>query len=120
MKNFLSIFCLAISLIIFSTGCTPKEMGSKNVQITHVKTYAKCDACKYFLENSLPSKKGIVFAELDLHRETLMIKYDQTLVSTTEIKQLISDKGFWADDLKPDVVLEKQLPSCCVKPKETR
>ena len=115
MKNLLIIFFLPI----FITSCLPTGQSS-DIKIIYVKTYSKCDACKYFLESSLPGKKGIVFAELDLKKETLMIKYNQTQVSTKKIKEYISGKGFWADELKPDEELERQLPSCCVKPREDK
>lgn len=116
MKNFLFIFCLSI----FTVSCTQLDevVTKKNTKITHIQTYSKCKACKLYLESSLPGKKGIEFAELDLKKETLMIKYNQTEVSINDIKKYISGKGFWADEMKPDTTLERQLPTCCVKPRE--
>lgn len=113
MKPFTLLFLLFFCV---SNSCVSTDVTSKRIKKVIIKTYAKCMACKNYLENTVVGKKGIVFAELDLRKEILIVKYDSKILTPKAVKELVAEKGFPADDLKPNMEIVKQLPKCCVRP----
>jgi len=91
-------------------GFTQKAEKFKTIII---QTSAECDDCKTRLEEKLNYTSGIKFAELDLESKKLTVKFTTSKISVDEIKQLIANLGYDADDLKAKKEAVEKLPLCC-------
>jgi copper chaperone CopZ len=82
-------------------------------QLVTIKTSAECGECKERIESKLNYTKGIVFSELDFKSQVLTVKFKPTKITLEQIKRIVSDLGYDADDVKANVDAQKALPSCC-------
>ncbi len=104
MKTIL-IICIAFLGFSFKQDVKP--------QLVTIKTSAECGECKERIESKLNYTKGIVFSELDFKTQVLTVKFKPTKVTLEQIKQIVSDLGYDADDVKANVDAQKALPLCC-------
>ena len=107
MKNllFLSLF------IFFGTiGFSQKAEKFKTIII---QTSAECGDCKERLEEKLNYTAGIKFAELDLESKKLTVKFATSKITEAQIKEIINEIGYDADDQKAKKEAVQKLPLCC-------
>lgn len=106
MKN---VIIILLSVMSLSMTFTEK----KKVETIKVKTSAICEECKERIENALNYTKGIVFAELDLETNVIEIKFKTKLLTKVQVKKIITDVGYHADDLERNAEAFNELPGCC-------
>lgn len=104
MKTIL-ILCIAFLGFSFKQDAKP--------QLVTIKTSAECGECKERIESKLNYTKGIVFSELDYKTQVLTVKFKPSKISLEQIKQIVSELGYDADDLKANAAAQKALPMCC-------
>ena len=101
MKNLLILCMLFVSTL---------TMAQSEVIM---QTSAECGSCKERLEGKLNYTKGIKYAELDLHTMKLTVGYSPNKIDPDQIRTIISDLGYDADDVKANTDAQKELPACC-------
>ena len=106
MKTILSIF---VVLFVFIASAQNKEQKTKVIEI---KTSVICD-CHGDLINTLNYTKGIVFAELDLKTQIVSVKYKAKAITDEQVRQIIVNIGYHADNIKRNEVAFTELPECC-------
>ncbi|MFA7272507.1 MAG: heavy metal-associated domain-containing protein [Crocinitomicaceae bacterium] len=104
MKNVLVMVFALLTLTAF---------GQKKVGEIVIHTTAECESCKERLEGKLNYTVGIKFADLDIPTKNLTVKYTTAKISLEEIKKIISDLGYDADDVKANPEAYEALPTCC-------
>lgn len=82
-------------------------------QLVTIKTSAECGQCKDRIESKLNYTKGIVFSELDFKTKDLTVKFKPAKITLEQIKQIVAEIGYDADDVKANVDAQKALPMCC-------
>lgn len=100
MKNIILIFTLLASTVSFG-------------QEIRIQTSAECGDCKVRIEEGLNYTKGVKFAELDLATKIVTVGFNPKKISEEEIKKVISEIGYDADDVKANPSAVKALPMCC-------
>jgi mercuric ion binding protein len=78
-----------------------------------IKTNSECGDCKDRIEGKLNYTKGIVFAELDYKTKLLTVKYNSKKITLDQIRKIVSEIGYDADDVKAVESAQKALPLCC-------
>ncbi|MEZ4889171.1 MAG: cation transporter [Crocinitomicaceae bacterium] len=106
MKNLLVAFAL-----LFIGNSFAQEL--KKVEEVVIQTSAECNDCKVRLEDKLNYTKGIRFADLDVPSMKLTVSYTTKKIDLATIKQIISELGYDADDVKANPAAQKALPACC-------
>ena len=107
MKNiFLLTFFIVLSLTSFSQK-KPK------VQTEFISTSSQCDACKERIEGKLNYTKGIKSAELDLETNKIEVKFSAKKITLLEIKQILNQLGYDANESKAKKEDVEKLPKCC-------
>ncbi|MCC6701288.1 MAG: heavy-metal-associated domain-containing protein [Fluviicola sp.] len=101
---------LGMLLLIGLSAFSQKQPKSMTVVI---QTSAECDECKTRLEGKLNFTKGVKFAELDVPSKKLTVKFSPKAISLEKIKQIVSDLGYQADEVKANPEAYEKLPSCC-------
>lgn len=109
-KRTLNLLILAVAIVAQSCASL-KNSGSKET-IT-IQTNAECGQCKEKIEGKLNYTKGITFAELDIPTKVLTVKYKTQKISPDEIRTIVSQIGYDADDVKADPTAQENLPKCC-------
>lgn len=84
----------------------------KPVQVV-IQTSAECNDCKVRIEEKLNYTKGIVFSELNFNTKELTVKFRPDKITLEQIKQLVSELGYDADEVKANPEAQKKLPTCC-------
>jgi len=102
------LFLLALTLASFSFG-----QEKKTTEEILIKTNAECGTCKKKLEEVLNYTKGVKYAELDLKTKQLTVAFSTKKISADQIRSIISETGYDADDVPANPSSQNQLPICC-------
>ena len=85
--------------------------GQKQTAV--IQTSAECGACKKRIETNLNYAKGVNFAELDMETKKVTVKFNTKKISLSEVKKIISETGYSADDVPAVPEAVEKLPTCC-------
>lgn len=106
MKNLILVMFLLSSTITLA-------QDKKGTELVKIQTSAECDECKVRLEEVLNYTKGVKYSNLDVASKVLEIKYLPSKISLEKIKQMISELGYDADEVKANPTAYEALPACC-------
>ena len=101
---------LLMVLFIFQGIAQTEE---KKVDVIKIKTSALCGECKHRIEEKFNYTKGIVFAELDLESNVLTVKFKTKHITVDQVKQVLSNLGYHADEMERNKEAFNKLPGCC-------
>lgn len=108
MKKYLfGILMLLISMNGFSQE---KVKGKKEIT---VHTSVQCGDCKDRIESVLNYTKGVKYTEVDVASKNVVIGYKAKKITADEIKEIIRNIGYSADELPADQTALDKLPACC-------
>ena len=103
-----------VSLLVLLLVGTVSAQEKTSVKHTAViKTSAECGQCKERVEGKLNYTKGISFAELNYETRELTVKFRADKISLDEIRKLVSELGYDADEVKANPEAQSKLPMCC-------
>lgn len=108
MKKVIGLLSVVLCL---SFSASAQKSQNKVEAVIH--TSSQCGECKERIENLFNYQKGVIYAELDLDKNDLKIKYKKDKISLEEIKSLLNELGYDADDQKAKLENVKTLPNCC-------
>ena len=107
---------IKISLVFVFVLYTNNILSQKAVKDTIViNTSAQCEMCKERIEKNLVYEPGIINADLDLETKNVTVVFKSKKINADKIKQVISETGYDADDVKADEKAYNKLPLCCQK-----
>ncbi|HEY4209496.1 MAG TPA: heavy metal-associated domain-containing protein [Puia sp.] len=107
---------LAFLLAGFATVGFAQQKVSKTVVI---KTpTVQCENCKHRIENYMSHEEGIQKVVVDFKKKTTTVTYLTDRTNPENIKALIANVGYDADDVTAEPDAYKRLPSCCKKPED--
>lgn len=110
MKTKLMILTLLFALI--AGGVSAMDGGPKKKTVI-IKTNTVCDDCKERIESVLNYEKGIIFAELNVEKQEVEVKYNSKKTTLDDIRKRITEIGYSADDMEPVKTAQESLPACC-------
>ena len=108
MKQLLLIISLISAQFLFAQSKDPNTTGK-----AIIKTSAECGSCKTRIEGVLNYTKGIKFAELNVLEKTVEVQFNPKKIKVEEIRKIISETGYDADNVKANSKSQKELPACC-------
>lgn len=111
MKFFqLTIF----SLFFFAaTGFAQSKTSGKAIIST---PSVQCDMCKAKIEKALFKQQGISSVKVDVKKKTTTVTWMPDRTNIENIKTMIANAGYDANDVTADEDAYKRLPACCKKP----
>lgn len=89
---FLTLIFLSVTLTVCAQGKTRKTSAT-------IKSTVECELCKVNVEKHLSKVKGIRKVKADYQLHQIEIVYNSRKISLQEIKKIISDLGYDADDV---------------------
>ena len=83
-----------------------------------IATSAQCigDCCKERIEEEMQFTKGVTSVNLDIESQVLTVTFKTKKNSVDNIREIISDIGYDADDVEADKEAHYKLPECCQNP----
>jgi len=101
-----------IFIAVFSILTINAWAQKETVQIT---TSAECVAncCKDRIEEEMQFTKGITAANLDVESQVLTVTFKTKKNSVENIRKIISNLGYNADDVMANESAHNDLPNCC-------
>ena len=87
-------------------------------QTADIFTSAQCigDCCKERIEEEMQFTKGVTSVNLDIESQVLTVTFKTKKNSVENIREIISDIGYDADDVEADKKAHDKLPECCQNP----
>ena len=87
-------------------------------QTADIFTSAQCigDCCKERIEEEMQFTKGVTAVNLDIESQVLTVTFKTKKNSVENIREIISDIGYDADDVEADKKAHDKLPKCCQNP----
>lgn len=102
-----------VSLLIFAaTGFAQSKPGKAVIKTPSV----QCDMCKGKIEKALFKQQGISSVKVDVKKKTTTVTWIPDRTNIENIKAMIANAGYDADDVTADEDAYKRLPACCKKP----
>jgi len=109
MKTIISLAAIAMLMV----SCSVSKGTSDNKETATIKTNTECGMCKEKIEGKLNYEKGIVFAELNVPSKVVTVKFKSDVITLEQIRVIISDLGYDADEVKANLNAQNNLPACC-------
>ncbi len=75
-----------------------------------------CEDCKNRVEKSLFKQYGILSYKVDVKKKTTTVTWAPDRTDIEQIKTMIANAGYDADDVTADETAYKRLPAKCKKP----
>jgi periplasmic mercuric ion binding protein len=111
MKKIHLLLLALIGLIGTTSAQTPARLTAT------IKTpTVQCEKCKARIENYMSHEAGIVKINVDYKRKTTTVTYMTDRTNIENIKAMIANVGYDADDVTAEPDAYKRLPACCKKP----
>jgi periplasmic mercuric ion binding protein len=91
--------------------------AKKAVQTVTIKTpTVQCESCKDRIEGILKREEGVQKAVVDFKKKTTKVTFVSDRTNIENIKTVIANAGYDADDVTAETEAYKKLPKCCKKP----
>ena len=69
--------------------------------------------CKDAIEGAMNFERGIQFVELNMENMFLTVKYKTKVHTEKSVKNLVSELGYSAGEVKANEKAMNELPKCC-------
>ena len=102
------VFILMMTLCAFSN-----KMNAQKSNTIEFHTSAQCGMCKDAIEGAMNFERGIQFVELNLDNMFLTVKYKTKIHTEKSVKNLVSELGYSAGEVKANEKAMNELPKCC-------
>lgn len=111
MKTSIKYFTVALVLVTFlsSFAANPKS------EVVTIQTSAICESCKARIEKALKNTDGVLTANLNLNDKKIKVKFNPDKTSVDQIRNVIANTGYDADNVKKTPEAFNKLPRCCQK-----
>jgi len=106
-KLFLGAFIGIAILSSFVAITVPKY------KVINIKTSAVCNTCKNILEKALKSTTGVSEALLNVKSKIVKVKYNPDNISADQVRLVIINSGYNADEHSRNPEAFAKLPECC-------
>ena len=111
MNNTLKSVVTIVLMILFTM--VSNELSAQKTKTIEFHTSAQCGMCKDAIEGAMNFERGIQFVELNLDNMFLTVKYKTKIHTEKSVKNLVSELGSSAGEVKANETAMNELPKCC-------
>jgi len=111
MNNTLKSVVTIVLMILFTM--LSNELSAQKTKTIEFHTSAQCGMCKDAIEGAMNFERGIQFVELNLDNMFLTVKYKTKIHTEKSVKNLVSELGYSAGEVKANEKAMNELPKCC-------
>jgi len=106
---------LVLFLLIGFAGVSRAQLEKRLTAVIKTPT-VQCQECKDRIEKYMSHEEGIFKCTVDYKKKTATVVYSSDRTNVENIKALIANVGYDADDVTAEPDAYKRLPTCCKKP----
>jgi copper chaperone CopZ len=115
MKKISFLLFALVAMVTATSAQTP----AKSVQVVEIKTpTVQCEQCKDRIEKYMSHEEGIIKVSVDYKKKITKVTFLTDRTNIENIKALIANAGYDADDVTAEPDSYKRLPICCKKPED--
>ena len=111
MNNTLKSVVTIVLMILFTM--LSNELSAQKTKTIEFHTSAQCGMCKDAIEGAMNFERGIQFVELNMENMFLTVKYKTKVHTEKSVKNLVSELGYSAGEVKANEKAMNELPKCC-------
>tara|TARA_B100001059_G_scaffold72531_1_gene69770 strand:+ start:225 stop:578 length:354 start_codon:yes stop_codon:yes gene_type:complete len=111
MNNTLKSVVTIVLMILFTM--LSNDLSAQKTKTIEFHTSAQCGMCKDAIEGAVNFERGIQFVELNLDNMFLTVKYKTKIHTEKSVKNLVSELGYSAGEVKANEKAMNGLPKCC-------
>ena len=111
MNNTLKSVVTIVLMILFTM--LSNDLSAQKTKTIEFHTSAQCGMCKDAIEGAMNFERGIQFVELNLDNMFLTVKYKTKIHTEKSVKNLVSELGYSAGEVKANEKAMNELPKCC-------
>jgi mercuric ion binding protein len=110
---------LMLVLLAGFSGATFAQAAPRTKVTAVIKTpTVQCEMCKTRIENYMSHEEGIIKVTVDFKKKTTTVSWWSDRTNIENVKTLIANCGYDADDVTAEPDSYKRLPTCCKKPED--
>ncbi|HMH21278.1 MAG TPA: heavy metal-associated domain-containing protein [Puia sp.] len=109
---------LALLLVGLSSSIVVNAQQKVQETVVIKTPTVQCQECKERIEKYLSHEEGIQKVNVDYKKKTATVTYLTNRTNPENIKALIANTGYDADDVTAEPDAYKRLPTCCKKPED--
>ena len=113
-----TLFLTLIMFLSFSIASQAQKKPSEKATIST--PGVQDEACKTRLENQLARQQGITAVKVDYRRHKVTVTWIRDRTNIENIKTVIANMGYDADDVTAEPSAYKRLPKACQHPVEKK
>ncbi|RYG06875.1 MAG: copper chaperone [Chitinophagaceae bacterium] len=110
--KYLQLSLIALLGFIFSASAQVKVVDRATISTPGL----QCEMCKTKIETYLMRQDGIKAVKVDLKKKVVGVQWITDRTNIENIKTMIANLGFDADDVTKEESAYKRLPPCCKIP----
>lgn len=114
MKKLMLLAIATIGIISIGFGQVKKGVGNATIKTPTV----QCEMCKKRIEEAVKREDGVTKVNVDFKKKQTKVTWYGDRTNIENIKTIIANTGYDADDVTADEEAYKRLPKCCKKPAE--
>ncbi len=88
------------------------------IEKVEIKTNAVCETCSNNLFKALMTSKGVQDVKINLEKSIVEVYYNSKKINAAQIREVISNVGYDADDVKANAKARATLDECCRAPEK--
>lgn len=111
MKYF-QLTLVALLGFVFSSFAQAKTVDKATISTPGI----QCEMCKKRIETYLMRQDGVKAIKVDLKKKVVGVQWITDRTNIENIKAMIANLGYDADDVTAEESAYKKLPPCCKKP----
>ena len=104
---------LMLCLLLVATRSHAQDADHSKYASVDIHTNAVCDDCKHTIQTEMLYVKGVQAVTVDLATNTIHVDYKASKTDPDKLRTAVSQLGYMADSLMPDMEARKALPACC-------
>ena len=108
---------ILLTLVFGISTATFAQMKPQLTAVIKTPT-VQCEECKKRIENYMSHEAGIQKINVDYKKKTTTVTYLTDRTNIENIKAMIANVGYDADDVTAEPDAYKRLPTCCKKPED--
>jgi periplasmic mercuric ion binding protein len=105
-----------LSILLIGLATTTFAQTAAKTTATIKTPTVQCEKCKARIENYMSHEDGIVKITVDYKKKITTVTYIPDRTNIENIKAMIANVGYDADDVTAEPDAYKRLPTCCKKP----
>ena len=96
------------------TMTSETELTASASEIVKISTpTVVCGTCEINIKSALENQEGIIDSKIDVKKKSATVTFDPAVTNVQKIRQVISDAGYDADDVKRNLNAYQKLDECC-------